>query len=126
MPISSVFPIRDKWTLRATSLDDTPKPLLSLPISDRFPSLGLSVAGSTCTRVALEVALDKLRSEFSDIFADTSFDGWVDGSLRCHVARKLYLLPHKPQTARLKWAADGLGSSHAHTIGCIMAVHILH
>jgi hypothetical protein len=40
IPISSVFPIRGKWSLRATSSDNTPKPRLGLLISDRFPSMG--------------------------------------------------------------------------------------
>jgi hypothetical protein len=62
MPISSVFPIHDKWNLRATSLDNTPKPLLGLLISDRFLSVGLSVAGSACSRVALKAALDEVGS----------------------------------------------------------------
>jgi hypothetical protein len=60
--ISPVFPIRDKWTLRATSPDDPLKLLLDLLISDRLPSVGLSVAGSAYSRVALEAALDEVGS----------------------------------------------------------------
>jgi hypothetical protein len=60
MLISSVFPIRGKWNLQATSSDNTPKPRLGLLISDRFPSVGLSVAGSVCSRVALEAILNEV------------------------------------------------------------------
>jgi hypothetical protein len=60
IPISSVFPIHSKWSLLATSSDNTPKPRLGLLTSDRFLSIGLSVVGSVYLRVALEAALDEV------------------------------------------------------------------
>jgi hypothetical protein len=50
-----------KGILQATSLDDSPKPLLGL-IADGFPRVGLSVAGSAYSRVAPEVTLDEVDS----------------------------------------------------------------
>ena len=75
MLISLVFPIRDKWTLRATSPDDPLKPLLGLLISDRFLSVSLSVAGSACSRVALEAALDEVGSVLAIRVRLRSWDG---------------------------------------------------
>jgi hypothetical protein len=58
---SLVFPICGKGILPATSLNDSLRlPLLGLVISNGFPSVGLSVTGSACSRVALEVILHKV------------------------------------------------------------------
>jgi hypothetical protein len=75
MLISSVFLICDKWTLQATSPDDPLKPLLGLLISNRFPTVGLSVAGSACSRVALEAALDEVGSVLATRVRLRSWDG---------------------------------------------------
>jgi len=56
--ISSVFPIRGRWSLRAISSDDPLKPLLVLLVSD-LPSVG---SFWFCSRVALEAALDEVGS----------------------------------------------------------------
>jgi len=75
MRISLVVPIRNKWTLRVTSPDDPLKPLLGLLISNRFLSVGLSVAGSACSRVALEAILNKVGSVLAIRVRLRSWDG---------------------------------------------------
>jgi len=48
---------------------------LGLLISDRFLSVGLSVAGSACSRVALEAALDEVGSVLATQVRLRSWDG---------------------------------------------------
>lgn len=58
--ISTMFPAGGNWNSLALSPDNPLKPLFGLFNSSLFLGVGLSVAGSVCSRVALEAALDEV------------------------------------------------------------------
>jgi len=58
--ISTMFPAGGNWNSLAPSPGNPLKRLFGLFDFSLFLSVGLSVAGSVCSRVALEAALDEV------------------------------------------------------------------